>query len=186
MLESGRMNVGSRVHPISVVGLAAALVPLTGCLTILRQGFQEVRGARAEVLTIDDVPGQPLAGYRSLEFEPATTTAGPRICPPELLEAYDRAANDSQRHLRELFPGGGPALRVGSEILYFQKKGLLSAAQCLTRLRVYGEDRLLVDAIVRAESQAFREGDERALAEASWKAVRRFLRVKHRGEANEE
>jgi len=176
------MSAAPALRPTVILGLAVGLLPQTGCLSVLKLGIQEVRGASADVLTVVDLPDGALALYRGLEFEPATTTAGPVICPPALLSAYDRAAAETRRELARVFPGGEPSLRVAGEILYFQKKGLLSAAQCLTRLKILGGGELLADAIVRAESKAFREGDEEALAEASLKAVRRFLLRKHRGE----
>jgi hypothetical protein len=184
-LKYGWMTAGPKLHSILALVLAAALVTLPGCLTAIRTGIREMRGAQADVLPVSSVPDRAFVRYQRLVFEPATSTVGPSLCPPALLRAYDRAADEVRRDLAGLFPGGEPALRVSSEILYFQKKGLSSAALCLTRLKFFSEGQLVADAIVLAESEAFREGDERALAKASLRAVHHFIRHKH-GTATDE
>jgi len=155
------------------------LVSLSGCTTALKQAYYEARGAKSKIIPVTDLEQDALLKYRSVRFEPATTTVGDRICPLELRRSYDRHTTELASELREFYPGGDPGLRVASEILYFQKKGLLSGSQCLTRVQMREGEQLVVDAIVRTESKSFREGGEDALAESNVKALGKFL--KNRG-----
>jgi hypothetical protein len=155
--------------------LALHALLLTGCTTIAKQAFHEVRGAQGEVLLITESRPSGLARYQGLQFTPATSTVGSRICPPELLRAYDRSASQAASKLRADYPGGSPALTIDSEILYFQRKGFLSGAIMLTRVKLRSSDQPVLDAVVRAESDAFRAGGEEDLAQASLDALCKFL-----------
>jgi|GEM_PF-2277336 len=155
--------------------LLAVSLSTTGCFTIAKQAFQEARGAQADVVAVTELRAGTLARYRAIEFLPAKTTVGPKLCPPEVLRAYDYCANQTRAELRRLFPGEEPRLTVASEVLYFQKKGLLGGALMLTRVRLSEGDQLLADVVVKAESESFRAGGEDDLAGASLSALRRFL-----------
>ena len=158
--------------------LALVLCPgLAGCTTVAKQAFQEFRGARSKVLLTHNLAPDALLGYQTVRFASATTTIGDELCPPELRRQYDRFVAELALTLRDEYPGGQPTLLVSPEILYFQEKGLLSGAECLARVRMKDDtsQKLVVDAIVRTESKAFRAGGERALAESSVKAVGEFL-----------
>jgi hypothetical protein len=159
---------------ILLILLAAGLGPLSGCF-VAQQALREVRGAQARVLPIQESGPATMGRFRGIEVLPATTSAGPQICPPELLRAYDRLANQLPRRLQREFPGGPPTLTIESEILYFQGKGLLSGAFMLTRVRMRAEDRLTTDVMVKSESAAFTAGGEEALAGASVEALEKFL-----------
>jgi hypothetical protein len=165
-----------RAEVTLVLLLAANTLPLAGCLTVAKQAFEEARGAQGEVLPITQVSETTLARYQSLEFTPATTAAGGRLCPPALLRAYDRAANRLAARLKTYYPGSAPTLTVDSEILYFQAKGLLSGAFMLTRVKMHEHDQLAVDALVKAESAAYSAGDEDDLADAAVHALGKFLK----------
>ena len=154
------------------------LAPLSGCTTALKQAYYEIRGAKSKIIPAADWNEDALLKYHSVSFEPATTTVGDRICPLKLRHAWDRHAAELASDLREFYTGGDPGLRVASEILYFQKKGLLSGSQCLTRVKMREGEQLVVDAIVRTESKSFREGGEDALAESNVKALGKFLEVR--------
>ncbi len=112
---------------------------------------------------------------QSVEFTPATTTVGSRICPPEVLRAYDRSANQVAFRLKRSYAGGEPSLKIDSEVLYFQGKGLLSGALLLARVQMHAGDELVGDALVKTESNSFRAGGEGDLAQASLDALARFL-----------
>jgi hypothetical protein len=170
----------ARVSPWLIV---ASLLPLTGCFTLAKQAYNEARGAQGEVLPISNIKDRALAEYKTIEFTPATTTVGSRICPPEVLHAYDRAARALQSRLKPLFPGGEPALKADSDVIYVQTKGILGGALMLTRIRLHAADELVIDALVRAESESFRAGGENDLAQASASALERFLEQKKRGPA---
>ncbi len=164
-----------RARPAAVMLLAATWLGTTGCFTLAKQAFHEAVGAKGDVVCISGGGSEALAGFRNLAFKPATTTVNSLLCPPELLRAYDRCANQSWAKLKTAYPDGAPTLSVDSEILYFQKKGLLSGAFMLTRVRMSSPAELVADALVRAESDAFRAGGEDDLARASCEALRAFI-----------
>jgi len=157
------------------VCLLGVSLSTTGCFTIAKQAFHEARGAQGDVVPVTELREGALARYRAIEFLPAKTTLGSKLCPPEVLRAYDYCANQVRAELRRLFPGEEPRLTVASEVLYFQKKGLLGGALMLTRVHLREGDQLLADVVVKAESEAFRAGGEDDLASASLNALRRFL-----------
>ena len=143
---------------LAFVLLLTHALGLTGCFTIAKQAYHEAVGAQGDVLTISEVREPALARFQSVEFTPATTTVGSKLCPAELLRAYDRGMNLCAARLTGLYSGTDPRLTVDSEILYFQKKGLLGGAFTLTRVRMRAAEQLAFDALVRAESEAFRAG----------------------------
>ncbi len=153
---------------------AATLVP--GCTTAAKQALYELRGARGRILWVSAPHRERLARLRGLRFEPVTTSIGQRLCPPAFMTAYDRRVAEKLADLHELYPGGEPLLRIEAEVLYFQKKGLLSEAQSLTRVRMRDDLGLLADGIVRVESKSFRAGDEKDLAEETVDTICKFLR----------
>jgi hypothetical protein len=160
---------------IACVVLVAALAPLTGCFSVVTRGYYEVRGAKGTIEFIERLAPGDLARYRSVRFEPATTTIGSKLCPSEVRTAYDRSARNLPLQLRERFPGGDPTLDIATEVLFFQKKGLFGDAQLLSRVKFKEQDRLVGDAIVVVGSKAFREGDANALAETAVKTLGKFL-----------
>jgi hypothetical protein len=151
------------------------VLPLVGCTTAAKQAFYEVRGAEAEVLLNQALDEDALRPYQAVHFDQPTSPFTSRICPPSLLRKYYDCCRDLQAELIEDYPGGEPALRVSSEILFFQEKGLLGSAMCLTHVQMRDQDRLMADYIVLAESKSFRKGGESAMAKASAKAVGKFL-----------
>lgn len=177
------MQAATRLASAGLCALCLSL--LSGCTTMLKQGWQELKGAQGEVHPITEIGERALMRFNKIEFEPATTTVGPKYCPPSLLRAYDDAALAAVTELSTWYTGGSPALSISTEVLYFQKKGLLSKAMCLTRINMTSEGRLMLDALVLAESGSFRAGDEEALAEACVKAIQEFLE-KQKGVEEEE
>ncbi|MCG3128905.1 MAG: hypothetical protein CHACPFDD_03801 [Phycisphaerae bacterium] len=153
------------------------LTPLAagGCTTVIKQAYYEVRGAHGKVNLVNDVEAATLLPYVSLKFEPATTTLGEKLCPPVVLEEFDRAGDAASLAVTEELPGGAPGLTVATEVVYFKKKGLFSGAQCLARVKARDAARLVLDAVVEVESRAFRAGDEDDLAEASVKALADYV-----------
>jgi len=165
--------------------MSGMLLALTGCVgaafTVAKQAVREVRGAQGELLLITEDRPTDLRAIRGVEFAPAYSTLGSRWCPPRLLQAYDRCANQLLPRLRAYYPGGTPTLTIESEVVYFQKKGLFGAAQMLTRVRMRNGQSLLVDGLLKTESESFREGDEDDLARASVEALGRFLENSRKG-----
>ena len=156
--------------------LTASTLCATGCFTAVKQAYNEVRGAQAELLFVGEARQAGWSQYRSVEFTPATTTIGQRLCPPGLLRTYDMAASQLVSRLKAAYPGGEPALTVDSEVVYFQKKGLLSGALLLARVKMHADGQPVVDAILKAESQSFRAGGENDLAQAGIEELGKFLR----------
>lgn len=171
------------VHLIRSATLATLLLfPLAGCSRAITQTYYEMRGAKSDILLISRFEHDTLRPYQSLRFEPATTTVGDRICPPRLLRYFDEHLAEAARDLHEIYPGGEPSLSISNEVIYSQKKGLLSGSMCLARVKMRDADdrHLVVDAIVLTESKSFREGGRRELAESSVKALHKFLREQER------
>lgn len=156
--------------------MAAALPVTTGCTTAAKQALQEVRGARADMLFNQDVGERVLARFEELRFSPPTTTLSTKLCPPELLRAYEQNARELTIDLAELYPGGEPLLTIDSEMQLFRKKGLLNRAELLMRVKMHDEQGLIVDTLVIASSKAFRAGGEEHLTEAALKAIGKLLR----------
>ena len=177
-----------RTKRIQVASLLilTTLFPLAGCTTAAKQVLYEYCGARAKVHLVNELGEHELMPYQSVHFESSTSTVTPHICTFSLLRKYDDSCQTMEHDLRDEYPGGEPALRVSSEINYFQRKGLLGSAMCLTRVKMRDGERLVVDAVVLAVSNAFRAGGETALAEASAKAIGKFLKKQKIVEEDEE
>lgn len=170
----------------SLLLLVVTLVPLSGCMRAAKQAYYELRGAKAEVKLVQDVDDAVLRSYQQIVFQPATTTAGEKICPPSLLSKYDSNAREQLRDISGEFPGGSPTLQIATEILYFQEKGIFSSAECLVRVRGRDNGKLVFDAIVKAESKAFTSGGESALTGACAKAVCRYLEKRRKKRPDDE
>lgn len=156
--------------------LGAGLLALnTGCTTLLKQGYYEARGARGEVQPNMELAADALASYRSVEFKPAHTFLSEQLCPRKTLNRYDEYAREAERAMNPELGDATPTLVVDTEIFHVRVKDLLKAAQFLARLRMYDGDLLVVDAILNVQSQSFREGDERDLAKAAFKSIRKFI-----------
>lgn len=167
-----------RVEVAACVLLAVALAPLTGCspTSLILPVFYELRGARGQIDFVRDIPPAELERFRSVRFEPASTSVGTRLTPPELLRSYDSAARTlEQGELRGKYPGGEPTLAVATEFLYFKSKGLFGEAEVLARMRFNHGERMVGDAIVRVGSRSFHKGGTQALADATAKTVGKYL-----------
>jgi hypothetical protein len=147
----------------------------TGCMRAASMALAEVRGASARLYIVSEQRDADWSTYQSIEFSPATSDSGSTLCPATLLQKYDRAASEHAEKLRDEYPGGEPALRVSSRIIFFQKKGILAQAECLARVAVRGTSGTLLDAFVKAESKSFTRGGESALSEACVKEVADYL-----------
>lgn len=155
--------------------LAALGLSLTGCMTAIKQAFHEAKGATGEVFTTSEVADGALERFQSIEFRPATTEVGPKITPPTLLLGFDNGAREVMTDLKPDYPGGAPTLTIDTTLLYFQSKGILSGAEALARVKMFDGDRIVVDSVVRSESDAFSAGGEDALSSALARGVRKFL-----------
>jgi hypothetical protein len=156
--------------------LAGVMFTQLGCTTALKQVYYEVRGAKAELMFNDAPATAELKTFQKVRFEPPTTDLAPELVPPDLLDAYHHQLRQSLLDLHDDYPGGAPVLRVDSEVLYFQEKGILSPAMMITRVWLRGEGRVVGDLLVRVESKSFRDGDEEDIAEAAAEGLRKYLR----------
>lgn len=161
----------SRLH--RSVALFIGLVILlaaSGCSTIAKQTFYEMRGAEGKVIPNAPLGPTELAPYNGLQFEPVTTRLSTRIVPRPVLTAYDRQARLVSAAFASEY-GGTPSLRAETEILFMQEKGILSQAQLLTWVQLFDGSQLKLDAVVKTESKSFRAGGEDDLAEAACRAL---------------
>jgi hypothetical protein len=154
--------------------LGLVLSCATGCSTLVKQAYYEVRGAEAELLWVQQPPPGTFAGAGKVTFAPVTTTVGPLIA-PGLMAAYDAAARQTELVLTSQYAGGGAPLRIETDVIYFQRKGLLSGALFLARLRLDLDGAAAGDALLKVESKAYSAGDEEALAQAALKVVREYF-----------
>lgn len=163
----------SRYLIVSLIALSSVMAGNLGCTTALKQGYYEFRGAQGEIEMIQQ--NRPLRDVQQVTFHQVTTTAGKEIVPPVLMREYDRYAKQFLFRWNDMFPGGDPALTVDSEVLYYQKKGILSGALMLTRVKMFEQDDLAADMIVKVESKSFREGGEEDLSEAAIDTLEEFF-----------
>lgn len=153
---------------------------LTGCLSAARQAFEEARGARGETLVIRESAVGALVRPERVEFTPATSRFGPRIVPPVVLPAYDASARQLMARLPAPSVAARPPVIVDTEMLYFQRKSLLSGGLLLAHVIFRIAEQPAAELLVRAESDAFRAGSEDDLANAAVEAVRKYLRLPDR------
>lgn len=163
---------------VALLVLAGSAVGSTGCFTVAKQAYREVRGAQGEYLPISEPGAAALAQAGELQFKPATTSVGSRICPPEVLRAYDLAAAREFAAWKTGLAGSGRSLTVESEVMYFQAKNLSGGAIMLTRVRLLADGQLAADGLLKAESHSFRAGGHEDLARVSLEALHRHLQLK--------
>ena len=160
--------------PLFAVTVAVGLCA-TGCTTVAKQAFHELRGAQADVHLNQCVARDALARCQSVRFAPATTTLNSKLCPPTVIRAYDRRVTRQLSTLGEFYPGGAPELQVNTDLQFFQAKGLLSGALLLARVKMYTDGTMVADTVVITESKSFREGGGVALGETAAEAIVKWL-----------
>lgn len=164
---------------------AYALLPLitlvvllssSGCspTDVILPAYYELRGAKGTIQWIDEPAVGSLDAFRSVYFEPLSTSLGRRLCPPRLAQDYNQTARAYEASLKN-YPGGSPTVKVAGDVVYFQNKGLVSGALLLVRVKLIADDRQIGDGVLRVESKSFREGDIGDLAETAVKTVAKFL-----------
>jgi len=164
----------TRANALPLLAASIALISSAGCSHIIKPAYYELRGAKGTIYWVEEPPVSSLDEFRSVYFEPLSTTLGARLCPPELLEEYNRTARVYEAKL-ENYPGGSPTLSVGGDVVYFQNKGLLSAALLLMRFKLTADGRQVGDGVLRVESKSFREGDIGDLAETAVETLSKYL-----------
>lgn len=162
--------------------VSVCLLSATGCTSVAKRAFYEFRGAQGTLTFITEPAAEDLDGCGAVAFEPAATTLGPRICPPELLPGYNAAAQSLAAELAEHYPGDEPTLTIASDIIYFRKKGLLGDAELIVRVRLRKNGEQVGDGLLVVNSKAFREGGADDLSAAAIKALGKFLRRENRGQ----
>lgn len=169
------------------IGLVVLSTALTGCTTILKQAYYEISGAGAEIKLNEDMSDRTLLNFKGVKFMPLERAVSERIVPVTFVQAFDHTAAEILVDLKKDYPGGEPGLTVKSEVIYFQKKGLLSSALALTRVRIFAADKQVIDAMVLAETRAFREGSgDESLAKATVSAVAKMLSTRKNPETYDE
>lgn len=167
--------------------LAALISSLTGCTTLIKQAYYEIHGAGAEIKLNEDMGDRTLLNYKSVRFMPLERAVGERIVPAAFVQSYDHTSAEVIVDLKGDYPGGEPSLTVKSEVLYFQAKGMLSSALALTRVRIFASEKQIIDAMVLAETKAFREGSgDESLAAATVNAIGKMLSTRKNPETYDE
>lgn len=180
----GRRAARSSTSPWLMLGLLLPVAMSTGCGTAIKRVYYEFRGAKAKVHPTGPVSIGAFDRFNSVEFSPVTTDSG-ELCPPELLAAYDSAAQDMSASIRG-FEGGPTALRIESDMLYFQGSGVFKTALCLVRVRMFDDARLVQHAIVTAESKSVTRDAAADLPKACAKALREYLAKQRSREGDED
>lgn len=164
------------------VGLLCVAATLCGgCFRVARQGLSEIVGARGELLAVRELGSDVREQVRRLRFEPATTTLTAALCPPKLLAAIDEGYAREAADWAEDYGGSGTrTLRVATDILFYEEKGLLDSAELLARVKVYDSGSLAGDTLVRVTSSSFRAGGKHALGRALAHTVVKMFRKTRR------
>lgn len=162
---------------VLVACCVVALAP-SGCMRAAKQGLNEVIGAKGELLVVAPLSDATKNGAGSLRFEAATTTLTEALCPRAFLTALDSAYAKLAENLGEAYTSGPPELRITTDVQFFEKKGLLDAAEALARLKVYSGGSQAADVLVRVVSESFRAGGPDALAKELAKTVGKMLQRK--------
>ena len=154
----------------------AGLLPLAGCSAtdVILPAYYELRGAKGTIQWIEEPPVGSLDRIQSVYFEPLSNSLGRKLCPPRLVQDFDRSAARYERSLKG-HSSDGASIKVAGDVVYFQNKGLLSGALLLVRVKVTAEDRQLGDGLLRVESKSFREGSTGDLAEAAVSTLAKYL-----------
>ncbi len=154
--------------------MLCALIPLTatGCSTLIKRGFKELRGAQTEIVPVSSYSPEFGRAYGQVRFSPATTTLTPRVCPGVLLSSFDRWVNDLWA---ETGISGGGSADVSTEIIFFEKKGIFSQGQLIARVRVREGGATVADFLLHTENESFRAGDEDDMAKSAAKQLIKLL-----------
>jgi hypothetical protein len=154
----------------------AGLLPLAGCSAtdVILPAYYELRGAKGTIQWIEEPPVGALDKIQTVYFEPLSNSLGRKLCPPRLIQDYDRTAARYERSQKGQ-SSGGASIKVAGDVVYFQNKGLLSGALLLVRVKITADDRQLGDGLLRVESQSFREGSSGDLAEAAVSTLAKYL-----------
>jgi hypothetical protein len=153
------------------------IVPSSGCLRLAKQGLAEVRGAQARRIMVSDYEPAMLADFEAVQFDPVTSSLPSRLVDPAVRTAFDAAYRQAagSDDFQAEFGGGGPALRVSTEIQYLQKLGVFRDGLCISRVRMHDGARLVLDLLVKASNESLRAGDTEKLAKASAESVVELL-----------
>lgn len=161
---------------ISFALLCAVLITTTGCRYLAVQAYAEVVGAQGTVHTPSPIPPTAFDRFRDVGFETARCEFAPPMIPRALLRAYDDGCIEAIGKLRDKFPGGEPSVRITASFLYFQARSFTAGAEAIARVQFFDGGSMMLDSLVRAESESFNAGDEAALARAVVDAIIRLLR----------
>ncbi|UCG32204.1 MAG: hypothetical protein JSU68_11115 [Phycisphaerales bacterium] len=167
----------------ALVVLAVLLMANTGCTTVLKRGYKEAKGASGKVREIKAPTQADLRTYRSVRAGTVTNEIG-IVCNPGMLSGLKTYLPAEFAEMKDLFPGGDPALTVDVAIQYAQKGGGVKAAigsdqYLISRVKIHGRDGSTVgDLILIGHSEAMRTSDE-DLAKAAAHELATYLRDIH-------
>jgi len=179
------MNAGSK-FAVGVLSLLLLNGTLTGCTSVAKRAYYEVRGAKVSVLPAQQMVSRTqivntFAPYKSFTVLPASSSVGEHMCPQRVLSAFDAAVNEIRQDKDYMdkfaahYPGGDPAFTVSITLHFVESKGLLGSALLFARVQMTDGATTLLDAVILTESKSFREGGSEKLAEETAKGIGRFL-----------
>jgi hypothetical protein len=167
----------------ALVVLAVLLMANTGCTTVLKRGYKEAKGAGGKVREIKAPTQADLRTYKSIRAGTVTNEIG-KVCNPGMLSGLKTYLPAELAKMKDLFPGGDPALTIDVAIHYAQKGGGVKAAigsdqYLISRAKIRGQDGSTVgDLILIGHSEAMRTSDE-DLAKAATEELAKYLRDIH-------
>jgi len=151
-----------------------------GCMTLAKQGFKEMRGARGKTLEIHALNRETVAACRSVHVGEIVNEIGD-WCPPDMVLGLQQSLPERLAELDEELGGGSPRLYVDLHIQYAQKGGgiraVLGKDQYLVG-RVYLRDdggARVAELVTVAHSEAISTGDE-DMGEAAAEAIADYVR----------
>jgi hypothetical protein len=156
------------------VGFGCWLV-LMGCSTLAKQGYSEFKGAQSELKIVGAAQSGAVKNASGIEFKAAKSSIGPEVVGPTVLQTYDAEARKVAEKLAGNFKGKDAKLVVDSDLLYYQGKGITSGGMLLTHVRVHAGDKLVLDTLIKTESESFRSRDEAALTRSAVEALGKQL-----------
>lgn len=110
----------------AIVGLIVASVLLSGCTTLLKQGYYAAVGAQGKFYELQIVDPQVLQDYRAIKVEPFTNDLGTHVPQAVIREVNQNTPAAIQDE--HLFYPEGKTLRVTGTIIHYTGKSGMTGA----------------------------------------------------------
>ena len=172
--------------------LAVLILTAGGCspTSIAKRGFKELKGASAKVFEVRPPRMADLQAYKSVRLGQAQNEIQ-QLCPPGMFSGMKTYVPAALTEIKDVFPGGEPALTVDVHIQYAQTGGGLKAAlgsdqYLISRVFLRGQDTSPVGELVLvAHSEAMRTS-ELDMAKAAADGLADYLKSKLKKEEEDD